>query len=240
MKNYFFFIILMTIVFGTYSWTMSASREINVVALGDSITYGTGDSKKMGYVERVKTQLEEKEGLPVFVKNYGVPRLTSENILEKLEDATILEEIKKANYIFLYIGTNDFRKWIKPTGDKLTWHNMMKGKIIFSANLQKIVEKVRNENKLAQIYVMGLYHPYTEFDNQQEILNIIELWNHEMVNVTHKFEESYFVPTLDVFLNKPKMEYFQDKIHPNSDGYQAIADRVMERIIDIEKNKHSS
>ncbi|WP_449621955.1 GDSL-type esterase/lipase family protein [Robertmurraya sp. Marseille-Q9965] len=240
MKNYFFFIILMTIVFGTYSWTMSASREINVVALGDSITYGTGDSKKMGYIERVRTQLEEKEGLPVFVKNYGVPRLTSENILEKLKDNTVQEEIKRANYIFLYIGTNDFRKWIKPTGDKLIAKNMMKGKTIFSQNLKKILGKLRSENSLAEIYVFGLYHPYTEFENQHEILDVIELWNHEMVNTSNNFEDTYFIPTLDLFLNKPKKEYFQDKLHPNSEGYQSIADRAMERIIEIEKNKHFS
>lgn len=240
MKNYFFFIILMTIVFGTYSWSLSASREINVVALGDSITYGTGDSKKMGYIERVRARLEEKEGLPVFVKNHGVPRLTSENILEKLKDNSVQEEIKKANYIFLYIGTNDFRKWIKPTGEKLAVKNMMKGKTIFSGNLQEILGELRSENSLAQIYVFGLYHPYTEFENQQEILDIIELWNHEMVNATNKFEDTYFIPTLDLFLNKPKTDYFQDKLHPNSNGYQAIADRALERINEIEKNKHFS
>lgn len=240
MKNYFFFIILITIVFGTYSWSMSASREINVVALGDSITYGTGDTKKMGYVERVKNQLEEKEGLPVFVKNYGVPRLTSENILEKLEDTKIQDDVRKANYIFLYIGTNDFRKWIKPTGNKLLTNNMMKGKTLFSDNLQKILGELRSENSLAQIYVFGLYHPYIEFENQHEILDIIELWNHEMVNATNLFKDTYFVPTLDLFQNKSKMEYFQDKLHPNADGYEAIADRAMERIIEIEENRHSS
>ena len=47
----------------------------------------------------------------------------------------------------------------------------------------------------------------------------------------------FFVPTLDLFKNKPKKRYFSDSLHPNPAGYQLIADRLFKKFSYLEENR---
>ncbi|MCL6573333.1 MAG: hypothetical protein K6T88_16890 [Bacillus sp. (in: Bacteria)] len=205
--KYYLLVCIILILFGTFTWThftSASTKTINLVALGDSITYGSGDPSKKGYIERVKVKFEEKEDIPVHVSNFGIPQYTTVNILEQINDRKIKKDIKKANYIILYIGTNDFRKSAGYNFNQPNIKKINEGKLIYSKNLHKIIDSIRNENLLAPIFLLGLYHPYVEYQNQQEILELIEGWNKEIATVIGDFDQTYFVPTLDLFKNKSK------------------------------------
>ncbi|MEH7011685.1 GDSL-type esterase/lipase family protein [Neobacillus niacini] len=234
MKNYLFLFCVILILLGTYtgiSGSSASPKVINLVALGDSITHGIGDPTKKGYIEILKVKLEEKRNNPVQVSNFAIPRYTTDKILEQLHDEKIKMEIKKANYIILYIGTNDFRKGANHQFNPLNVKRINEGKVRFISNLHKILENVRKDNSAAPIFVLGLYQPYVEYPNHQEILSIIKHWNNEIVNVAGDFDQTYFVPTLDLFQNKTKSNYFSDSLHPNPAGYQLIADRLSEQVL---------
>lgn len=234
MKNFIFLLCIILILFGTYTGIRGSSastKAINLVALGDSITHGVGDPEKKGYIKGVKAKLEEKQNSPVQVSNFAIPRYTTDKVIEQLQDKKINAQIKKANYIILYIGTNDFRKSANFQFNPLDVKGINEGKVKFTTNLYKILEHLRIENSAALIFVIGLYQPYVEYPNQQEILSMIEHWNDEILNVAGNFERTYFVPTLDLFQNKPKSTYFSDSLHPNPAGYQLIADRVSGKVL---------
>jgi lysophospholipase L1-like esterase len=234
MRNFLFLLFTILILLGTYTGIRGSSastKEITLVALGDSITYGVGDPEKKGYIEGLKMKLEEKQNSPVQVSNFAIPRYSTDKVIEQLQDKKINKQIKMANYIILYIGTNDFRKSANHQFYPLDVKKINEGKVKFKTNLYKILEHLRIENSAAPIFVLGLYQPYVEYPNQQKILKTIENWNDEIDNVAVDFEKTYYVPTLDLFQNKPKSTYFSDSLHPNPAGYQLIADRVSEKVV---------
>ncbi|MDM5328813.1 GDSL-type esterase/lipase family protein [Neobacillus sp. CF12] len=235
MKNFIFLLCIFLILFGTYTGirgsSASSTKVFNLVALGDSITHGIGDPAKKGYIGGVKVKLEDIQNTPVNVSNFAIPRYSSDKVIEQLQDKKTNAQIEKANYIILYIGTNDFRQSANHQFYPLDVKKVNEGKGKFKTNLYKILEHIRIKNSAAPIFVLGLYHPYVEYPNQQEILNTIENWNDEIDNVAVDFEKTYYVPTLDLFQDKPKSTYFSDSLHPNPAGYQLIADRVSEKVV---------
>lgn len=230
MKNYFFLFIVITIVFGTYSWCLSASRELNIVSLGDSITFGTGDPSKKGYIERLKTKIEKAHSSPIHLSNYGVPKYTTKDVLRVLKDKENREQLKKAHYIILFIGTNDFRKSAKYQFSPLNEDVKVNGKQAFIKSLQEILHTIRDDNPTAPIFLLGLYQPYTEYLNHSDIQKVIESWNSHMKVVAGNFHEVHFVPTMDLFLNQRKTIYFSDSLHPNPQGYSLIAERLFQEM----------
>jgi lysophospholipase L1-like esterase len=211
------------------------TEKIRLTALGDSITYGVGDPSKRGYIERVKSQLEEKKDLSVQVNNFGVPKYTTEDILRLLNERKVKKAIKKADYVILYVGTNDFRQSAGYKFHQLHVEKINKGKQKFLVNLNAILERFRSGNPSAPIIVLGLYQPYIEYQNSAEIEALIEDWNSEINYLTGNFDKTYFIPTLDLFADKPKETYFNDLLHPNPNGYELIAGRVLEKIFFLEE-----
>lgn len=234
MKNYIFFFCIILVLLGTYTGIRGSSastKTINLAALGDSITYGVGDPAKKGYIDGVKGKLEEIQNTSVKVCNFAVPRYSTDKVLEQLMDKKITAQIKRANYIILFIGTNDFRKSANYQFNPLDVKRIKEGKVTFTTNLNKIIESIRKDNSAAPIFVLGLYQPYVEYSNRKEILSTIKDWNNGIVKVAGNFDQTYFVPTIDLFQNKPKSTYFSDGLHPNPAGYQLIANRLSEKVL---------
>lgn len=233
MKNYIFLFCIILILFGTYTGIRGSSetKTINLVALGDSITHGVGDPEKKGYIDGVKVKLEETQNTSVKVTNFAIPRYSTDKVLEQLQDKKINAKIKKASYIILYIGTNDFRKSANHQFNPLDVKKVNEGKVTFTANLNKILDNIRRDNPRAPIFVLGLYQPYVEYSNHKEILSTIKGWNNEIVKVAGNFDSTYFVATLDLFQDKSKSTYFSDSLHPNPAGYKLIANRLTETVL---------
>ncbi|MDF2857675.1 MAG: hypothetical protein K0Q87_3526 [Neobacillus sp.] len=229
MKNKIMIFNLIFVLLGTYTniqVSSASSKEINLVALGDSITHGTGDPSRQGYLERVRRKVEEKTGIPVQVSNHAIPKYTTDNLLKQLNDQKILHDLQKATYLVLYVGTNDFRKSAEHKFDPLKVQRLNSGRLAFSSNLHKILKIMKKENPTAPIFVLGLYHPYGEYRNQQEILLEINRWNTTIIDVINVYDRTSFVPTLDLFIDQPKKRYFSDSLHPNPSGFSLIANRL--------------
>lgn len=234
MKKYYVVMSMILLLFGFFTCTSiysASSNRFQLTAIGDSITYGTGDPERKGYIGRVKERLEEEKGIPVQLNNFGVPRYTSEQMLTKLSERKVIKGIKNADAIILYAGTNDFRQSASYIFDSFDRDKMNAGKERLSANLHTILTQLRKENASAPILVLGLYHPYTEYQNKEEIHSLLEQWNETIAACAASYEETYFVPVLDLFFEQPKEDYFSDKIHLNPAGYQLLAERVYRHLI---------
>lgn len=239
MKKYklliFMSLVLMApiIAAGKHSVQVSSSNPgpIKIAAFGDSIAHGTGDPLNKGFVVRFKEQFEEYKDVTILLSNFGIPKYKTEDVLRQLQDEAIKNEIKESNYLILNIGKNDFRNSAEYKFDQINPDNMNEGKKVFTQNLLQIILKIRKENANAPIFVMGLYNPYRESRNSLQLSKLIDNWNKEISLVLSGFDQCVFVPTLDLFIDKPKKRYFTDSIHPNAAGYQLISERLFEEII---------
>jgi lysophospholipase L1-like esterase len=234
MKKFLLITIIGSMFFSiTLTSSTADSDPLKIVALGDSITYGLGDPLKKGYVGRFKDRYEGYKGSRVEVANFGIPRYTTNNLIELLKYERIRREINECDYIILYIGTNDFRRCASYQFDRLDLKKMDAGKEKFSKNLQRIFAKIRKENPSAPIIVMGLYHPYTDLKKGKQIRRVINGWNREIVRVAAHYEPVTYVATMDLFLNKPKKTCFSDSLHLNAYGYELVAERLFQKFVSL-------
>ncbi len=115
---------------------------------------------------------------------------------------------------------------------------MKQGRSEFSVNLQQILDKIRNENGNVPIFMMGLYNPYNQYNNQKPIHEEINNWNREMIRVSSDYEPIMFIPTIDLFEGKAKHKYFSDSLHPNAAGYELISKRLLEKMLILPDFNH--
>jgi lysophospholipase L1-like esterase len=205
-------------------------RSINIVAIGDSLTYGSGDPLKKGYIHRVKTGIEETYNVSASLTNFGVSGYRTEQVIQELKDSVKQKTIQKADYILLFIGTNDFRKSANYKFDTISVKKMIKEKKNYSKQLFELITFIRKENQSAPLIVLGLYNPYTQEKTKETIDLLIADWNKEIRETTSYFNRTIYVPTADLFPTFKKEYYFSDTLHPNPKGYQVIANRVLKYV----------
>ncbi|EIT85551.1 lysophospholipase L1-like esterase [Fictibacillus macauensis ZFHKF-1] len=205
-------------------------HQLQIVSLGDSLTYGRGDPTRKGYIGRVKDGLEKEMHKPITLHNFGVPKQRSDQTLAALSKPSIAKAISRSHSIFLFIGTNDFRKTAQWNFKQLQPETMQEGQKTMARNVTKIMETLRQHNKKAHIYVLGLYNPYTTSVDDVLSADIIKQWNVSIKSIADATPNASYIPTYDLFVNVSKKEYFFDAIHPNPKGYRLIAKRVMSQL----------
>jgi lysophospholipase L1-like esterase len=193
-----------------------------VVALGDSITAGTGDSQG-GYVARVVEALRRQGD--VTVRNAAVLGADSGDLLSQL-DGALLGEIGGASLVLVSIGGNDLAQALRRSSgepdDALAPAR---------ANLAAIVSRLRAANA-APIRLLGLYNPFEILPGAEaEARGQLQRWNAAIETATHSHHDVLVVPIGDLFEGRPD-RLAGDHFHPGPRGHAAIADRVLSTLPD--------
>jgi len=199
--------------------------EFTVVALGDSLTRGTGDETGKGYVGTVTEELEKKFDHPITVQNLGIKGLVSAQLAEQVQEREVERQLQRADAILVTIGGNDlFQKGETLLNlDSTTISKLQKNYLV---HLDEILSTIRQNNSSAQLFMLGLYNPFIELDENGEMNAIVRQWNNETAEVLAKYEDMVFVPTFDLFQLSVNEYLYSDKFHPNSAGYRLMAERI--------------
>ena len=208
-------------------------RQIRVVGLGDSLTQGVGDEKKMGgYFGRVTADMLDWKGvLDIDADNLAKRGRRSDQLIEQLNDEEIQSELRKADVIFLTIGGNDIMKVVKANLFKLRVDPFYKEMDKFESKLDEIFGILRALNSDAIIVMAGLYNPITNVTNEaSEFEDIINDWNEVIQFRTMVDSKSCYVPVVDLFASNENMVYHSDFFHPNSKGYDQMSNRFLIRL----------
>ncbi|MDR7000690.1 SGNH/GDSL hydrolase family protein [Neobacillus niacini] len=201
------------------------TKGLTIVALGDSLTRGTGDETGKGYVGDLLDEIKEKTKRPVQLTNLGINGQRSDGLRRQIQQTEVQRQIQKADIVLLTIGGNDLFRGGQGLMD------FQAGSIAaiektYLHNLKFIFGQIRKVNSTANVFFIGLYNPFIEIDQGKEMSKVIRHWNYDSAEVSAAYPKIIFVPTFDLFELKVNDYLYSDKFHPNTKGYRLIAERV--------------
>ncbi len=222
------------------SFSISAFAEDEkpfYLILGDSIAYGSGisNSKEACYGKIVA----DTNGYDYA--NHSVPGHTTANLINRLKNETVIADLKKADIISISIGGNDFLMSNLiglmfdsiVLGDHSEYDRIAEG---FYTNLCEIVDIINSHNADAVILMQTLYNPQSGYlrapyqEGADRINAAIERYNAE-----HPGE----IVIVDVgsALGDDMANYADDEIHPSAKGNEIIAQKVLDKLYELELGK---
>ncbi|WP_233522584.1 GDSL-type esterase/lipase family protein [Peribacillus glennii] len=200
-------------------------QELTIVALGDSLTRGTGDETGKGYVGLVTQEVKKRIGQEVKVHNLGINGQTSRELRQQVKQKEVRRQLAAADTILLTIGGNDLFRG----GQTLLDYNagtVSQLQSQFTRNLSSIFADIRKANDKATIFYLGLYNPFIELEDGKQTSQVVREWNRQSEETSAAFNGIVFVPTFDIFQTSVNDYLYTDRFHPNKQGYRLIAERV--------------
>jgi lysophospholipase L1-like esterase len=207
------------------------NKHLNIVAIGDSLTEGVGDtSNRGGYLYYLEQALISQPNIDnLLIDNLGVKGRRSDQLITKLESEKMLEPIKNADIVLITIGGNDLMQIVKENFTGLTKPLFDKKVDGFTQNIHEIFSIIEDNNEDAKIYLVGMYNPFSAwFPELNELEEIIEEFNLEALKVAIQYKNGYFIPINDIFATNLQTLLADDNFHPNDDGYQLMAKRIVD------------
>lgn len=217
--------------------SLASKPELKIVALGDSLTVGTGDATGNGYVKRVAADLGKSMDKPVRVAgNLAIGGMRADQLLERLADKGYRNAIVQADIVLLTIGGNDLFNFASG-GGSMTQGGDISPELLESRlpeaekRLRDVLTEIRKLNGAARIVYVGLYNPFYDVaDIRSEASDIVQRWNAS----AHKFAASdgnaTVVPTYDLFETDIGSYLSSDHFHPNEAGYARMAARIVQAL----------
>ncbi|CAM4215470.1 GDSL-type esterase/lipase family protein [Paenibacillus tarimensis] len=208
-----------------------------IVALGDSLTKGTGDATGEGYVKQAAALLEEASGKQVeIINNLAIGGMRADQLSERLnEDKSFARALTQANLILLSIGGNDLFQFARTgTGSgaavidlELASKRLEEG----LSRLSEVIERIREVNADAKLVYIGLYNPFYDIPELRSGSLAVQDWNREAFRILHEKGNAVLVPTSDLFEETIAFHLSSDHFHPNHAGYGKIAERLVQSLV---------
>lgn len=211
--------------------------RIQILGLGDSLTRGVGDPTGDGYVGRVADHLRGEEDKEVYVWNYAVSGSRTDQLLDmiKAENSEVRQSVERADIVLLTIGGNDlFQLGIgqanrnEPDSIELDFEHVAENLPEAVDRLEEILAELAGLNPDTRIIYLGLYHPFLTFDHDRLASPLIQEWNSRAIQLSNVYTNLTVVPTYDLFQTYLSRYLSEDHFHPNADGYERMAERIIQ------------
>ncbi|HFK1452538.1 MULTISPECIES: SGNH/GDSL hydrolase family protein [Bacillus cereus group] len=203
---------------------------LQIVSLGDSLTRGVGDKEGIGYIGRMKEDLQKDYKQKVALTNLAVSGAKMPDLLKQIESSGAQYSIKQADVIVLTIGGNDLFPGWESLG-KIDLETYRPDTETFQNEAKKIIEEIRKLNTDSPIFWLGLYNPFEDVEDLKGSSNIVVDWNASLEKLAVNNKNVYITPTFDLFQNRGKDLLYSDHFHPNEIGYTYMADRLVQNVV---------
>ncbi|WP_223069418.1 GDSL-type esterase/lipase family protein [Paenibacillus caui] len=210
--------------------------QTGIVVIGDSLAKGTGDDEGLGFAMRTVQLLQEKDKnqeVRLF-GNLGINGLTTDSLSEELKEKGVQYMLKEANVILLSIGGNDLFNGGQAleNGDDLPTAKELNASIdAASVKLKSVAKQIVAINPDATLVYIGLYNPFSDLQEMRSIGNTAAArWNMLALETFNPYRNALVVPTYDLFAGNVSKYLSGDHFHPNGEGYQQIAERIVQSL----------
>ncbi|WP_244856975.1 SGNH/GDSL hydrolase family protein [Oceanobacillus sp. J11TS1] len=213
-----------------HSFEFAAEENIDIVALGDSLTQGVGDDTNQGGYVGILDRTLQVLDTNIHFDNFGKRGNRSDQLLHRLDkDPELIKAVEEADIILITIGANDIMRVLKENIMDLDISHFNEEQVHYEERLSHIFDKIRALNSDASIYLLGVFNPFKNyFEDIPELNMIIQDWNAASREIVNQDENSTFVPIEDLFDDTAANLFSDDNFHPNYDGYYLIAERILE------------
>ncbi|KID17130.1 GDSL-type esterase/lipase family protein, partial [Listeria monocytogenes] len=126
--------------------------------LGDSLTYGVGDTEGGGFVRVVENFYKQKENNVENV-NLAISWAKSAQVLKQLDQKEVHNQIKSADVILLTIGGNDLFRGVEALDDFKS-DAIKQVAASYTSNLKKSYQTIRQLNPSLPGFHVGLYNQF--------------------------------------------------------------------------------
>jgi lysophospholipase L1-like esterase len=204
------------------------NHGLSYIALGDSLTIGTGAMFSGGFVQQYAQFTERILNYPLQVQTFAKNGMNSSKLVELItRNQSIRSAILRANIITITIGGNDLleaNRLFQETFDFQIFHYTVKK---LSKNLNIILSEIHSLKYTSStpyfIRIISLFNPfpnimYSEYwvTNFNQVLRSFTSKNIEFVNVSHLFK-----------FNRKLISF--DRLHPSKEGYKRIAEEIVKK-----------
>lgn len=231
---------------------VTAVRNLQLTAVGDSLTHGVGDeTNNGGYVGLIKGDLEKSGEYRVTTANYGVTGDTSTQILKRVQKQKKLQtDVKQADIMTVTVGGNDLMHVLQNNLLTLSTKDVNAGAKSYQKHLTKLLSALRDLNSHAPVYVFGVYNPfYVYFPKLTAMTASVKTWNETTQAALGQFKQMYYVDIDSVLTkgtgtqhtssaDKDKLQdamsdssknpliFENDHFHPNNAGYALMTSQL--------------
>ncbi|GBG94869.1 lipase [Ligilactobacillus salitolerans] len=222
-------------------------NQIKVVGLGDSLTYGVGDtSGRGGYVYLLQQKLLKHDAKKVAVSNFGKTGDTTTEIQTRLNNQTeIRQRLKNADVITITAGGNDLMHVLQDNFQTLSSNqfsaSMKRARDNYALHMTNLLKDVRALNDQAPIFLFSVYNPfYVYFPQVSAMQEYTAQWNQTAKVQTKQLDSVYFVP-IDQQLSQGQY-YGRSKkklLREANADLGSAADSDLEKILSDSKEKNS-
>lgn len=207
--------------------TVQQHNNYNILVLGDSLARGTGDETGNGFSGDFAKGWKGKTTKEIKVTNLGINGAVSSGLLKVAQGQEAQSFMRNADMLMISIGGNEISKFKNlDSSANLNFSSMEER---YLSNLGAVYKMIRSLNKSCMILFLGLYNPYGSVVGQENIANLMK-WNADTEQLINKDQKGMFIPTYDLFRYNLGTYLSVDQFHPNSTGYQAIADRMLKAL----------
>lgn len=207
------------------------NQETHIVAIGDSLTQGVGDeTEQNGYVGILDRTINANQQI-AQIDNYGKRGNRTDQLLLRLENNEIANDIRDSDIVLITIGANDIMKVAKDNITDLVMEDFVFERKGYEERMRQIFDEIHRLNPNTEIYLIGFYNPFEQyFQDIKELDLIVETWNAAGKAITDNYDNVTYIPTEDLFKDSTEDLFSEDNFHPNYEGYYRIAERVLEYI----------
>lgn len=211
-----------------------SETNLNIAAIGDSLTKGVGDeTKNGGYRSFLLNQMKMELGVDdIAIHDYGKKGLTSSGLVKNVQKPEVKELIATADVIVITIGGNDIMTVAKENFMHLQLTHFQDEMNQYEENVRAVLDYIRSNNEVADIYLVGLYNPFQKwFQDIKEFDEIMLQWNNKSRQITESYDDVYFVEIANLFMNDTEnLIYEEDFFHPNHRGYELMGEAIFEEL----------
>lgn len=213
--------------------SLAADSKLFYVALGDSIAYGSGLSNPL---EACYGKIIADTNAFDFA-NHAIPGHTTTNLINRLSEEAVADDIRKADIISISIGGNDFltSNLISLMFDALVKNNYGQFDTIsenFYKNLCTIIDTINEYNSDAVILLQTIYNP------QSGVIGSVYQQGADRLNtaIIHYAEENpgeIVVVDVAAALANDAANFADDGIHPSAQGNELIAAEIQKTLYEL-------